>query len=105
MKRISLILASLVLIAGCNGVKVSKSMLKMALANTDKVSTCTNDFLRSQSLMIKSDRDAAGLQVELLDIESANRNVAHVHNVINPGLPESQKVNGGMIAFMDKILD
>lgn len=69
------------------------------------VSTCTNDFLRSQSLMIKSDRDAAGLQVELLDIESANRNVAHVHNVINPGLPESQKVNGGMIAFMDRILD
>ena len=55
--------------------------------------------------MIKSDRDAAGLQVELLDIESANRNVAHVHNVINPGLPESQKVNGGMIAFMDRILD
>ena len=66
------------------------------------VSTCTHDFIRGQSLQIKADCDSLGRPVEFIDIASDNREVGHVHNVIAPGLPESQEVNARMIAFMDK---
>ena len=66
------------------------------------VSTCTHDFIRGQALQIKADCDSLGRPVEFIDIASADREVGHVHNVIAPGLPESQEVNARMIAFMDK---
>ncbi len=69
------------------------------------VSTCTNDFIRSQSLLIKADRDAKGLNLEFVDIESDDKKVAHVHNVINQTLPESMRVNAKMVEFMDKCLE
>ena len=31
------------------------------------------------------------------------RSVGHVHNVTNPGLPESRQVNDSMIGFMDRL--
>ena len=39
MKRTALLIAALCLLAGCGSMKVSKSMLKMMLAGTNKVST------------------------------------------------------------------
>lgn len=68
------------------------------------VSTCTKDFIRSQSLLIKADCDSLSRPVEFVDIASDDRKVGHVHNVTAPGLPESKEVNARMIAFMDSYI-
>ena len=68
------------------------------------VSTCTKDFIRSQSLLIKADCDLFSRPLEFVDIASDDRQVGHVHNVVNQKLPESQEVNSRMIAFMDACL-
>ena len=67
------------------------------------ISTCTNDFIRSESLSLKADREAQGLSVEFLDIESDDKEVGHVHNVANPALPASKTVNAAMISFMQQV--
>ena len=66
------------------------------------VSTCTHDFIRSQALLIKSDCDSLGRTVDFIDIESEDRRVGHVHNVINHDLQESKEVNTRMLEFMNK---
>lgn len=68
------------------------------------VSTCTHDFIRSQSMLIKSDCDSLGRKIDLIDIESEDRRVGHVHNVTNQDLPESVEVNSRMIEFMNRHL-
>ena len=68
------------------------------------VSTCTQDFIRVQSLTIKADCDATGRPVKFVDVESEDRAVSHVHNVIKPNLPESQFVNEQMTEFMNELL-
>ena len=68
------------------------------------VSTCTNDFIRSQSLLIKADCDSLARPLEFVDIASNDKKVDHVHNVTKPALPESQEVNARMIAFMNACL-
>ena len=65
------------------------------------VSTCTNDFIRSQSLLIKADCDSLARPLEFVDIVSDDKRVTHVHNVVDPSLPESREVNSKMVAFMD----
>lgn len=66
------------------------------------VSTCTRDFLRGESLRLKADCDSLGRRIDFVDISSDDRKVAHVHNVTNPSLPESQAVNARMIEFMNR---
>ena len=68
------------------------------------VSTCTRDFIRSQSLLIKADCDFLQRPLEFVDIASDDKRVAHVHNVTAPTLPESQEVNARMVAFMNGLL-
>lgn len=68
------------------------------------VSTCTRDFIRGQVLTIKTDCDSLGRTVEFVDIESEDKAVSHVHNVINPDLPESRTVNSRMVEFMERLL-
>ena len=68
------------------------------------LSTCTRDFIRAESLKLKSDCDALGREIVFVDIESDDKNVGHVHNVTSPALPASQEVNAAMIAFMDSCL-
>ena len=81
------------------------------------VSTCTNDFIRSQSLILKADCDSLGnwgalpadpssrkAPFEFVDIASEDKKVSHVHNVTNLGLPESREVNARMVAFMDSCI-
>ena len=68
------------------------------------VSTCTRDFIRSQSLLLKADCDSLSRPLDFVDIESDNKKVGHVHNVSNPDLPESQEVNARMAAFLDRYL-
>ena len=64
------------------------------------LSTCTRDFIRSQSLALKADCDSLGKAITFLDIASRDRKVGHIHNVTNIDLPESREVNGAMMAFM-----
>ncbi len=68
------------------------------------LSTCTKDFIRSESLKLKEDCDALGREIVFVDIVSEDKKVGHVHNVTNPNLPESQEVNAAMIAFMNDCL-
>lgn len=68
------------------------------------VSTCTNDFIRGESLKLNSDCEQAGRQLEFVDIASDDKKVAHVHNVVNTSLPESVEVNERMIRFMDGLI-
>lgn len=64
------------------------------------LSTCTRDFIRSQSLALKADCDSLDKAITFLDIASRDRKVGHIHNVTNINLPESREVNGAMMAFM-----
>ena len=68
------------------------------------VSTCTRDFIRSQSLLIKADCDSLSRSLVFVDIASDDRQVDHVHNVTKLNLPESQEVNARMVAFMNNNL-
>jgi len=65
------------------------------------LSTCTRDFIRSQSLALKEDCDSLGKAITFLDIASRDKKVGHIHNVTNIDLPESREVNGAMVAFMN----
>ena len=69
------------------------------------VSTCKNDFIRGQALMLKQDCDSIGRKIEFLDIPADDKKVGHVHNVINQELPESKTVNKRMLEFMNDILE
>lgn len=68
------------------------------------VSTCTHDFIRGQSLLVKADCDSLARPLEFVDVASDDRRVGHVHNVVDPNLPESRDVNARMIAFMNQCL-
>ena len=68
------------------------------------VSTCKNDFIRTQSLLLKKDCDEQERPLDFVDIASDDRKVSHVHNVINVDLAESREVNARMIEFMNRYL-
>ena len=68
------------------------------------VSTCTKDFIRSQSLLIKADCDSLSHPLTFVDIASDDKKVGHVHNVTDPTMPESQDVNARMVAFLNENL-
>ena len=68
------------------------------------LSTCKRDFIRSESLLLKADCDSLSRPLDFVDIDSDDMRVRHVHNVSNPGLPESKEVNSRMAAFMNKYL-
>lgn len=66
------------------------------------ISTCTNDFIRSQSLELKQDCEDIGKPFTFIDIPSKSMKVGHIHNVTKLDLPESQEVNGTMVTFMQE---
>lgn len=68
------------------------------------VSTSSFDFIRNQSLLIKSDCDSLGRKINFIDIQTDDRKVGHVHNVTNQELPQSKEVNAKMVEFMDSII-
>ena len=65
------------------------------------VSTCTNDFIRSESLKIREDSEALGRPLDFVDIASTDKKVGHDHNVLDIDLPASQEVNARMVEFMN----
>lgn len=64
------------------------------------VSTCRNDFLREGVLYLRDDLEKFGKKHVFVDIGEDDRKVTHVHNVTDPGLPASVRVNRAMIDFM-----
>ena len=64
-------------------------------------STCRREFLRNESLQLSKALEGRD-DFEFIDIDSDDKQVDHVHNVNFPDLPESIRVNSGMIEFMKK---
>ena len=81
--------------------KTHLKSLKMPLF----VSTCTQDFIRKQSLMLISDmKKREDIKFAYVDIKSKKKDVGHVHNVLLPKLPESKQVNDAMRDFILEII-
>lgn len=69
------------------------------------VSTCNNDFIRSEALRLQNDLEKRPfIASEFLDLQSKNKKVAHVHNVTDLQLEESKAVNDAMLRFLQKHL-
>ena len=69
------------------------------------ISTCKKDFLRKEPIALIQDLRKKNYQdMEVVDINSDNKKVGHVHNVVNLKLKESQTVNEAMRQFAEKYL-
>jgi len=66
-------------------------------------SSCTNDFIFNEPMTLHEevkDRD----NYEFCFIDSTDKEVDHVHNVVRPSQKESKKVNKAMIDFINKYI-
>ena len=71
------------------------------------LSTCKNDFLRkSESLLLDKCMQAyyPDHKYVFIDLPSEEKEVSHVHNILDLNHPESVKINKAMVAFMDELL-
>ena len=68
------------------------------------VSTCKNDFIRKESLKLNEDMKQKDNKFVFIDIDSDNKKVDHVHNVVAPYLEESKRVNQKMLEFIETII-
>ncbi len=66
------------------------------------VSTCKNDFLRLQSLVLNEDMKVKNNKFKFVDLDCDDKKVGHVHNVIATQLPESIEVNKAMMVFIEE---
>ena len=67
------------------------------------LSTCKNDFIRPQSLLLNEDMKER-INYVFVDIDSDNKEIDHVHNITKIDLEESIKVNDAIIKFIDNLL-
>ena len=67
------------------------------------LSTCKNDFIRNESMMLNEYMKGEN-GYQFIDIDSNDKNVDHVHNVIKIHLKESIEVNNAIVEFIDKLL-
>lgn len=66
------------------------------------ISTCKHDFLRKQSYMLHEELLNRGIKVKLVDINSDEKHVGHVHNVLHPEHYLAIEVNKQMMEFIDE---
>ena len=66
------------------------------------LSSCKNDFLLNESICLNEDLTKFNYEHEYLYIDSDNKKVGHVHNVVSLDLKESKDINHKMIEFMKK---
>ena len=66
------------------------------------VSSAKNDFLLNESISLNDDLNKFGYEHEYEYIDSPNKKVSHVHNVIYLDLEESKYINDKMLDFMEK---
>lgn len=67
------------------------------------LSTCKNDFIRPQSIMLNDEMKNKSGYV-FLDINSDDKKVDHVHNITKIDLKESIEVNDAIVKFIDNLL-
>ena len=65
-------------------------------------SSCTKDFIRSETTSLISDLEKLNKPHTFIDIKE--KNVGHVHNVWNPYSKLSMYVNEEMVKFINKFL-
>ena len=65
------------------------------------VSTCTNDFIRTESLLLNDELKERN-NFQFYDLKCDDKNVDHVHNVVKLNLKESIMVNDEIVTFIDK---
>ena len=68
------------------------------------LSTCKRDFFRKESMKLNEDMALKDNKYVFVDIDSDNKEVGHVHNVIAPYLEESKRVNQKMFEFIETII-
>lgn len=67
------------------------------------ITTSKYDFIRNESIQayeLLKDRD----NFKFIDVNSDNKKVAHVHNLVNPDLKESIYINNEMIKFANSVI-
>ncbi|MBO4541207.1 MAG: alpha/beta hydrolase [Bacilli bacterium] len=64
--------------------------------------SCRNDGLKENYFSLEADCEKLGIEHEKLFLESEDKKVGHVHNVIDVSLPESKQVNQAMLDFLGK---
>ena len=70
------------------------------------ISTCKRDFLRHHSLALNEDLDKLNnVKHYFIDIDSDDKLVDHVHNVVEPDLEVSIEVNQKMIDFILEVIN
>ncbi len=68
-------------------------------------STCKNDFLRkSESLTLKEVMNKRPNKFIFIDLDTDDKAIGHVHNILDITTKEAQEVNNGMIHFLDELL-
>ena len=67
------------------------------------VSTCRNDFIRQQSVLLNEDMKNRNQMFEFFDVNSKDKKVGHVHNVLSPFDEEGTRVNQAMVDFIEKV--
>ena len=68
------------------------------------LSTCKKDFLRAHPLEMVNDLKDKKVIYELVDINSDEKGVGHVHNVLHPFRKESAEVNDAMLKFIERAI-
>ena len=68
------------------------------------LSTCKQDFLLSESLKLKEDMEKKDNVFKFVFIDSDEKHVAHVHNVLWPEHPRAKEVNDQMADFISSLL-
>ena len=67
--------------------------------------TCSQDFLRNQSLLLKEDMKDKDVPFRFIDVITDEKHVGHVHNVLHPEHPLAKRVNQEMIDFISHYLN
>ena len=68
-------------------------------------STCKHDFLRNdESLCLKKYLENSDKKYRFVDLDTDEKGVGHVHNILDINLEGSKEVNNGMIKFIDELL-
>ena len=68
------------------------------------VSTRKDDFLRSESLLLKKEMEGRNVPYQFMDIDCDDKRIGHVHNITDPNEKESIEVNQAMCEFIAKAI-
>ena len=67
------------------------------------LSTCKRDFIREESMKLNEDMNGKK-GYYFVDIDSDDKNIDHVHNIVKTQFKESIEVNNAIVKFVDNLL-